>query len=145
MFLRDWQLEKLWGKWGIFEPQEFFFVIKFRVWIFFRPQHEYFLGLIGVHEFFFHLIFPCANIFFVLRPSPHPPPPHKFSNGPSLMPIPLIAFQCVFSPNTTRLSSFGKWSDCKILNNLRLVAVYSVHKDVKWNTHILSILEIIHD
>ena len=28
---------------------------------------------------FFHLIFPCANIFFVLRP-----PPHKFSNGPSL-------------------------------------------------------------
>ena len=39
-----------------------------------------FLGLIGVHEFFFHLIFPCANIFFVLR---LPPPPHKFSNGPS--------------------------------------------------------------
>ena len=31
---------------------------------------------------FFHLIFPCANIFFVLRL--RPPPPHKFSNGPSL-------------------------------------------------------------
>ena len=31
---------------------------------------------------FFHLIFPCANIFFVLRP---PPSPHKFSNGPSLI------------------------------------------------------------
>ena len=45
---------------------------------FFRPLHEYFLGLIGVHEFF-HLIFPDANIFFVL------PPPNKFSNGPSLM------------------------------------------------------------
>ena len=29
---------------------------------------------------FFHLIFPCAYIFFVLRPHPHP---HKFSNGPS--------------------------------------------------------------
>ena len=27
-------------------------------------MNEYFLGLIGVHEFFFHLIFPCANIFF---------------------------------------------------------------------------------
>ena len=27
-----------------------------------------FLGLIGLHEFFFHLIFPCANIFFVVRP-----------------------------------------------------------------------------
>ena len=32
---------------------------------------------------FFHLIFPCANVFFVLRPPP--PPPHKFSNGPSLI------------------------------------------------------------
>ena len=30
---------------------------------------------------FFHLIFPCAYIFFVLRPHPHT---HKFSNGPSL-------------------------------------------------------------
>ena len=32
-------LETLWG-WGgggIYEPQEFFFVIKFHVWIFFRP------------------------------------------------------------------------------------------------------------
>ena len=29
---------------------------------------------------FFHLLFPCANILFVLRP----PPPRKFSNGPSL-------------------------------------------------------------
>ena len=33
-------LEKLWGLGGgggIYEPQEFFFVIKFHVWIFFRP------------------------------------------------------------------------------------------------------------
>ena len=31
-FVRDGPLEKLlggWGEWGIFEPQEFFFVIKF--------------------------------------------------------------------------------------------------------------------
>ena len=35
--LRDGPLEKLWGGRGIFEPQEFFFVIKFLVWIFFRP------------------------------------------------------------------------------------------------------------
>ena len=35
-------------------------------------------------NFFFHLIFPCA-IFFVL-----PPPPHKFSNGPSLTMIRII-------------------------------------------------------
>ena len=35
-----------------------------------------------MHEFF-HLIFPCTNIFCT---SPPPPPraPHKFSNGPSL-------------------------------------------------------------
>ena len=35
--LRDGPLETLWGGRGIFEPQEFFFVIKFLVWIFFRP------------------------------------------------------------------------------------------------------------
>ena len=35
-----------------------------------------------MHEFFFHLIFPCANIFFVLCPPTRPS--HKFSNGPSL-------------------------------------------------------------
>ena len=34
---RDGPLEKLWGGRGIFEPQEFFFVIKFLVWIYFRP------------------------------------------------------------------------------------------------------------
>ena len=35
---RDGPLEKLWGGGrGIFEPQEFFFVIKFLVSIFFRP------------------------------------------------------------------------------------------------------------
>ena len=52
-FIRDGPLEKFWGGRGIFEVQEFFFVIKFPVWIFFRPLHEYFLGLIGVQEFFF--------------------------------------------------------------------------------------------
>ena len=62
------------GEGGIFGPQELFFVMKFLYELFFRPFHEYFLGLIGVHEFVFHLIFPCANVFFVLRP--HPPPPH---------------------------------------------------------------------
>ena len=46
------KLEKLWWGREIFEPQ------------------EYFLGLIGLYEFFFHLIFPSAKIFFVLRPPP---------------------------------------------------------------------------
>ena len=42
--------------------------------------------LIGVHEFFFHWIFPCTNIFFYFARQPLPPPPlpNKFSNGPSL-------------------------------------------------------------
>ena len=48
---------------------------------FFRPLHEYFLGLIGVQEFFL-IKFSRARIFFCT--SPPPPPPHKFSNGPSL-------------------------------------------------------------
>ena len=35
---------------------------------------------------FFHLNFPCANIFFCTSPaSPPPPPPNNFSNGPSLI------------------------------------------------------------
>ena len=51
--------------------------------IFFRPLHEYFLGLIGVQEFFF-IKCSLARFFFVLRPPPPPPPPHKFSNGLSL-------------------------------------------------------------
>ena len=66
--VRDGPLEKLWFS-------------KFLGLIFFRPWHEYFLGLIGVHEFF-SFNFPLrVYFFFVLRPHPHT---HKFSNGPSL-------------------------------------------------------------
>ena len=71
--LRDGPLEKLWGGGGrgIFELQEFFFVIKFLVWIFFRPLHEYFLGLIGVQEFF-SFNFPLREFFFCTSPAPPP-------------------------------------------------------------------------
>ena len=48
---------------------------------FLRPWHEYFLGLIGVHEFF-SCNFPSREYFFLLQPPP--PHPHKFSNGLSL-------------------------------------------------------------
>ena len=79
--LNDGQLgtdnQKSYGGGGIFEPQEFFFVIKF-LYEFFRPQHEHFLGLIGVQEFF-SFNFPLREYFLVLRP-----PPNKFSNGSSL-------------------------------------------------------------
>ena len=47
--------------------------------IFFRPQLEYFLGLIGVHEFF-SFNFPWREYFFCTSPASLP---HKFSNGPS--------------------------------------------------------------
>ena len=68
-----------WGK-GIFSPHEFF-RWHFPSKNFSRPVHEYFLGLLGSQDcFFFHLIFTCTNIF-VLAPCP----PHKFSNGPSLV------------------------------------------------------------
>ena len=69
--------------WGIFNPQDFFSLSN-SLYEFFGGRSmglNIFLGLIGVHEFFFHLIFPCANIFFGLRPLL---PPDKFSNGPSL-------------------------------------------------------------
>ena len=62
-----------WGR-GIFEPQEFFSLSNSLYEFFFRPLHEYFLGLIGVQEFFL-IKFSLARIFFfVLRPPP--PPPH---------------------------------------------------------------------
>ena len=35
---------------------------------------NFFPGLLCVHELFFHLIFPCMNFLFVLRPPPTPPP-----------------------------------------------------------------------
>ena len=90
---RDGPLEKLWGRGeGNFRAHEFFFVIKFLVWIFLGHSMNIFLGLIGVHNFFFHLIFPCANIFFVLRPHPH-----KFSNGPSLSIINANLFSIITS------------------------------------------------
>ena len=42
-------------------------------WIFFRVN--------WLARIFFHLIFPCSNFFlYFVRP-----PPHKFSNGPSLI------------------------------------------------------------
>ena len=52
------------GEWGIFEPQEFFSLSNSLYEFFFRPQHEYFLGLIGVHEFVF--------IYFFLYFAAHP-------------------------------------------------------------------------
>ena len=51
---------------------------------FFRPKHEYFLELIGVHEFF-SFNFPLHDYIFFTSSPPNPPThPHKFSNGPSL-------------------------------------------------------------
>ena len=69
------------GGWGIFESQEFFLVIKFLAWTFFRPSNKYFLGLIGVHEFF-SFNFPLREYFFgtlrALRLTPSPPAPISF-------------------------------------------------------------------
>ena len=45
-------IRKVMGGGGFSSRRNFFFVIKFLVSISFRPLHEYFLGLIGVQEFF---------------------------------------------------------------------------------------------
>ena len=49
------QLEKLWGGGGgEFSSGRNLFLLSNSLYeFFFRPLHEYFLGLIGVHEFFF--------------------------------------------------------------------------------------------
>ena len=83
---QDGPLEKLWGWGGGGESsRRNFFPLSNSLYEFFRPLHEYFLGLIGVHEIFFHLIFQLRE-YFLLRPKPPPPfpLPHKFSNGLSL-------------------------------------------------------------
>ena len=40
---------------------------------FFRPQYEYFVGLIGVQAFF-SFDFPLCESFFWISPAPSPPP-----------------------------------------------------------------------
>ena len=56
---------------------------------------------------FFHLIFPCANIFLYFAP----PPPRKFPNGPSLMQISIDWKHICCNENSTKtvyhISSFN--------------------------------------
>ena len=67
------------GGWGIFESQELFYRYQIPCINFFQAVSWISFGLIGVHDFFFHLIFLCANItFFILRLHPPPPPPIGF-------------------------------------------------------------------
>ena len=42
----------------------------FPLYGFFRPMHEYFYGLLGVHEFFY-IKFSLARIFFCTSPASH--------------------------------------------------------------------------
>ena len=68
--VRDGPLEKLWvGGEGNFRAAGTFFSLSNSLYEFFRPLYEYFLGLIGVQEFF-SFNFPLRECFFVLRPPP---------------------------------------------------------------------------
>ena len=69
-------IRKVMGGGGDFRATGIFFVIKFLVWIFFRPWYEYFLGLIGVQEFF-SFSFPLLEYFFCTSLAPHPSHPHQ--------------------------------------------------------------------
>ena len=57
---------------GNFRAAGIFFRYQIPCMNFFRPQHEYFLGLIGVHEFF-SFNFPLSAYFFGTSPSLPPP------------------------------------------------------------------------
>ena len=54
---------------GNFRAAGTFFRYQIPCMNFFRPLYEYFLGLIGVQEFF-SFNFPLREFFFVLRPPP---------------------------------------------------------------------------
>ena len=84
--VRDGPLEKLWvGGDGNFRAAGTFFRYQIPCMNFFRPLYEYFLGLVGVQEFF-SFNFPLREFFFCTSPAPH-----KFCNGPSLN-IPLVDY-----------------------------------------------------
>ena len=53
------------GGWGIFVPRKFFSLSNSFINFSFRPQHEYFLGLIGVHKFF-SFNFPLREYIYFL-------------------------------------------------------------------------------
>ena len=61
--------------------------MKFPLYEIFRPLYEYFLALLGVHEYF-SFNFPLREyIYFSYFVPPLPPPqlsPNQFSNVPSL-------------------------------------------------------------
>ena len=70
---------------GNFGAAGIFFRYQIPCMNFFRPYHEYFLGLIGVHKFF-PFNFPLREYFFLyFTPPPPPPAPLNFFNGPSLI------------------------------------------------------------
>ena len=72
-------IRKVMGGEGNFRAAGIFFRYQILGMNFFQALAWIFLRVNWRARIFFHLIFPCANFFFVLRP-----PPHKFSNGPSL-------------------------------------------------------------
>ena len=73
--IRDGPLEQLWGGGGggIFVPRKFFSLSNSFMNFSFRPQHEYFFGLIGVHKFFSFNFPLCEYIYFLYFARPPPP------------------------------------------------------------------------
>ena len=66
---RDGPLEKLWGSEGKFSSRRNFFSFSNSLYeFFFRPQHKYFLGLIGLQEFF-SFNFPLREFFLCTSPA----------------------------------------------------------------------------
>ena len=92
---RGGPLEKLWGGGGIFEPQEFFFVIKFLEWKCFWDVAWISLRVNFRAWIFFPFNFALREYFFLYFARPHPR--YKFSNGPSLN-LPLSEWSRITDP-----------------------------------------------
>ena len=83
-FSQGWTIRKVMGGGQFSSYRNLFSLSNSLYGFFFRPQHEYFLGLIGAHEFFFRISLARIYIFFYFAHPPPLPPTYKFFNGPSL-------------------------------------------------------------
>ena len=91
---------------------------------FFRPQHEYFVGLIVVQAFF-SFNFPLREYFFCISP---PPPPISFL---MVCPLKLEIFREIFARSEEKTHSSARARDSRTIQILRYSAYCNINTDIR--------------